>query len=78
MKVSIKVEILLDPYWKGIEGILDKIKRAEPLLDPARNFIDLTLGNNPDFLLIHIHFPLVFSPASSASGTNFITWVPTL
>lgn len=63
---------------QGIEGVLDKRKRAEPLLDPARNFIDFLLGNNPDCLLIHIHFPPVSSPASSASDTNFITWVPTL
>ena len=30
-----------------IEGILDKLKRAEPALDPARIYIDLVLGNNP-------------------------------
>lgn len=47
-------------------------------MDQARNFIDFLLGNNPDCLLIHIRFPLVSFPSSSASSTNFITWVPTL
>jgi len=61
-----------------LKGYWIKKKRAEPVLDPARFDIDFVVGNNPDCLLIHIHFPPVSSLASSASDTNFFTWVPTL